>query len=73
MRADYLTRFKQKFDKPLSRRTTGVRLPVDIEEALHALPSVERTAWLRKVIAEAVERELINKTHVNAEETVAES
>ncbi len=70
MRADHLTRFEQKFDKPLSRRTTGVRLPVEIEEALHTLPSIERTAWLRKVIAEAVERELLNKTHVNRDNSV---
>lgn len=60
MRRDHLTRFKPTTDKPLSRRTTGVRLPVDVEEALQVLPASERTAWLRKVIAEAVERELMN-------------
>lgn len=62
MRRDYLTRFKSTSDKPLSRRTTGVRLPVDVEEVLQTLPSAERTAWLRKVIAEAADRELLNKT-----------
>jgi hypothetical protein len=36
---------------------TGVRLPVHIDKTIRALPN--RTAWLRRVITEAAQRELM--------------
>lgn len=53
------TRFKPVLDTPLERKVTGVKLPVVIGEAVRALPPEERSAWLRRVISEAVERELL--------------
>ncbi len=47
-------------DLPLSKKMTGVRLPLDIEDAIiRALPQEERVPWLRKVICDAVRAELL--------------
>jgi hypothetical protein len=43
----------------LSRSVTGVKLPVSLHARIHALPN--RTAWLRRVITEAAQRELMGK------------
>jgi hypothetical protein len=42
----------------LATSVTSVKLPVTIDSAIRALPN--RTAWLRRVITEAAQRELIN-------------
>jgi hypothetical protein len=60
MRKDYETRFKKTTDVELDTKVTGVRLPVTISEAIRSMPDKERSAWLRKVITEAVEKELLN-------------
>jgi hypothetical protein len=36
---------------------TAVRLPVDIDQVVYSLP--EKAAWLRRVITEAAQRELM--------------
>ncbi len=63
-RADIKTRFKPLGKSPLARRMTAVRLPVEIDLAVQSLgtPS-ERAAWLRRVISEAAERELISNSN----------
>ncbi|MGL5066091.1 MAG: hypothetical protein ACRC62_39480 [Microcoleus sp.] len=39
----------------LSKATIQVRLPVEVERIVRSLPN--RSAWLRRVIKEAIERE----------------
>lgn len=48
-------------DLPLAKKVTGIKLPVDVHEALEALPKKERITWLRKVISEAARKELISQ------------
>lgn len=55
-RADHLTRFKPIHSQPLADRPISVKLPVDIDAAVRALP--EPSEWLRRVICEAVKKEL---------------
>jgi hypothetical protein len=43
----------------LATKTLGVKLPVHIDAAVRSLPN--RSEWLRRVITEAVERELLNQ------------
>jgi len=50
--------FTQVGDEPLSKQVIGVRLPESVYEAVHNLPN--RTEWLRRVISEAAQRELMN-------------
>lgn len=50
--------FTQVGDEPLSKRVIGVRLPESVYEVVHRLP--DRTEWLRRVISEAAQRELMN-------------
>ena len=59
-RADYKTRFTPEGDKALSRKVVGVKLPIEIEQAIKSLPVTERGKWLRRVVTEAAKRELIN-------------
>ena len=60
-------RFKPVLDVPLERKVTGVKLPVDIGEAIRSsLPPDERASWLRKVITEAVKNELMDQQTENA-------
>jgi hypothetical protein len=49
--------FTQIGDEPLSKQVIGVRLPESIYEAVHNLPN--RAEWLRRVISEAAQRELM--------------
>ncbi len=56
------TRFKKLLDVPLDKKVTGVKLPVDIGDAIRSLPPDERSAWLRRVISEAALRELMSKS-----------
>ncbi|KJH70759.1 hypothetical protein [Aliterella atlantica] len=41
--------------EPMSERTIGVRLPLELDAYVRSLPN--RTEWLRRVIAEAIEQE----------------
>jgi hypothetical protein len=45
---------------PLAKKATGVKLPVDVDEAIRELPEKERVSWLRRVICDAARSELIN-------------
>jgi hypothetical protein len=42
---------------PLASRMTSVRLPVDIDAVVYSIP--EKSAWLRRVITEAAQREFM--------------
>jgi hypothetical protein len=48
--------------EPLAPRMTAVRLPVDIDRVVYSLP--EKAAWLRRVITEAAQRELMQDGEV---------
>jgi hypothetical protein len=50
--------FTQVGDEPLSKQVVGIRLPESIHALVQALPN--RTEWLRRVIVEAAQRELMN-------------
>lgn len=50
--------FTQVGDEPLSKQVLGVRLPESVYDAVRNLPN--RTEWLRRVISEAAQRELMN-------------
>jgi hypothetical protein len=47
--------------EPLSKKVTGLKLPESIHDALHALPQEERVKYLRRIISDAVKRDLIDK------------
>lgn len=49
--------FTQVGEEPLSKQVIGIRLPESIHAIIHPLPN--RTEWLRRVIVEAVQRELL--------------
>jgi hypothetical protein len=57
----YLPRVPRADDstEELSRAVTSVKLPISLHERVHALPN--RTAWLRRVISEAAQRELMRE------------
>ena len=46
-------------DVPLARKATYITLPIDVHEALEALPKEEKITWLRQVISIAARKELI--------------
>lgn len=46
---------------PLAKKNTQIKLPVDVQEALDNLPNRERVIYLRKLISEAVRKDLIIK------------
>ena len=48
--------FGGKYDEPLAKKMTGARLPVWATEKVDQLPN--KTEWVRKVLLEAIEREL---------------
>lgn len=54
------TQFKQRLDVELADKPIPVRLPVDVDAAVRQLP--DRSAWLRRVITEAAQRELMQPT-----------
>ena len=59
MRVGYETRFKSVDNASnLASRTTGVRLPEDIDMLIRSIPVAERSAWLRRIITEGAIREL---------------
>ncbi len=49
-------------DYPLAKKVTGVKLPVDVHEAISSLPDKERISWLRKVICDAARSQLISQS-----------
>lgn len=49
-----------ELDAPLSKKVTGVKLTVDVHEALQKLSASERVNYLRKIITDAVRRDLID-------------
>ncbi len=53
------TQFKPEGSEPLSRKVTGVKLSVEVENAIKQLPVTERGKWLRRVITEAARAELM--------------
>lgn len=58
------TQFKPEGNEPLSRRVIGVKVPVEVENAIQQLPVTERGKWLRRVITEAAKVELMNSSIV---------
>lgn len=47
--------------EPLAQ-VRGIRLPQSVDEVIEAhLPKSEQTAWFRRVITEAVQRELMSR------------
>ncbi|MBD2775767.1 hypothetical protein [Iningainema tapete] len=48
-------------NEPLAKQVTGVKLPQSIYEALRSLSAEERVKYLRRVISEAVKRDLLAK------------
>lgn len=50
--------FTQIGEEPLSKQVIGIRLPESIHALVATLP--ERSEWLRRVIVEAAQRELLN-------------
>jgi hypothetical protein len=57
MRRDIETRFKAQ-PNSLAGQITATRLTKDIDAAVRALPN--RSEWLRRVITEAAQRELLS-------------
>lgn len=45
-------------NQPLAKRPTSIKLPVDVDEIIRALPEAERVTWLRRVICDAAHTEL---------------
>ncbi len=68
-RRDYETRFKQAGEKPLDKKALSVRVPEEIAQAVRALPDSQRSEWLRSVISEAVQRELIQGKRITYSES----
>jgi hypothetical protein len=61
--------FKRHWYKPqgevasdLSKKAIAVKLPVDVDKAVRSVPHM--AAWLRRVISEAAQRELIKDGEV---------
>ncbi len=58
MRRDFETRFKPRADS-LAAKPISVFLKKDTDRLVRLLPN--RSEWLRRVITEAAERELLNQ------------
>ena len=54
VRPDHLTRFRPG-TVPLADRPTSVKLPIEVDAIVRAMP--EPSEWLRRVICEAAARE----------------
>ena len=46
-------KYEVKGDAPLSLKAIAVKLPIEVYEAIKAMPKNERGDWLRMVICEA--------------------
>lgn len=51
--------YDEELTEPLSKKVTGVKLPQSTHDALAKLSSGERAKYLRKIISEAVKRDLV--------------
>lgn len=51
-------RFTVIGDQPLSSKVRGVRLPTDVDQYLEEMSSSERPDWMRRVLTEAVRKEI---------------
>ena len=45
-------------DSPLAKQPVSIKLPIDVSEAIRSLPASKRIPWLRRVICDAVRKEL---------------
>lgn len=54
-------KFKPEGEKALARKPLFVKVPEEILEAVENIPYGDRGKWLRRVVSEAAERELIDK------------
>ncbi|RCJ20160.1 hypothetical protein A6S26_05410 [Nostoc sp. ATCC 43529] len=52
--------YTEELTEPLAKKVTGLKLPQSVHDALHALPQEERVKYLRRIICEAVERDLMS-------------
>ncbi|NDJ20983.1 hypothetical protein GS682_04850 [Nostoc sp. B(2019)] len=52
--------YAEELTEPLSKKVTGVKLPQSIHDTLHALPQEKRVKYLRRIICEAVKRDLMS-------------
>ena len=55
-------RFISPNPEPLADKALSVRLPVSIDAIIRSLPSDQRADWLRRVLCEAAQRELIGQS-----------
>lgn len=53
--------YTEDLSEPLAKKVTGVKLPQSIHDALGAMPAEERVKYLRRIISEAVTRDLISR------------
>lgn len=66
MTAEFIAQQRKRADattEPLAGKQVQVRLPVNVDAAIAKLGS-EKTPWLRRVITEAAQRELLNQGEV---------
>ncbi len=52
-------RFISPNPEPLADKALSVRLPVLMDAVIRALPKEQRADWLRRVLCEAAQRELM--------------
>lgn len=57
------TKFVPEGEKALARKPLFVKVPQEILDAVESLPSGDRSKWLRQVVTDAVQRELIDKAN----------
>jgi hypothetical protein len=55
----YEGKFVSLGDEPLADKALSVRVEQDVDRAVRSLPN--RTQWLRRVITEAAQRELLDQ------------
>lgn len=44
-------------ENPLAGKPLTIRVPIDVDQAIRSLPN--RSAWMRRVLTEAAQRELL--------------
>jgi hypothetical protein len=54
-------RFISPNPEPLADKALSVRLPISIDALIRTLPSDQRADWLRRVLCEAAQRELMGE------------
>ena len=48
-------------DIPLAKKVFAIKLPIDVQEAIDALPKEKKLTWARRVLSNAARAELIQK------------